>query len=361
MTSGRTDPVRVLLVDDSPFIRRALERMLADQPDLQVVGAATNGREALDMVRTLSPDVVLLDINMPEMDGLETLRRLMQEAPTPVLLISTLAKPGAEETLRALELGAVDFLDKGSVGTAMDIYDLAPVLREKVRAVAAADPRVQPVVTQEDASDAPGTLVPLPLVRPCPYDVVAIAASTGGPRALTEILPRLPASLGAAVIVAQHMPAGFTEPLAERLDRRCALAVSEARDGDCVEPGRILIAPGKWQTTIEREGGSLVVRVSPPEKAVLHQPSADHLFASVARTVGARAVGVILTGMGEDGASGMKLLREAGARTLAESAETAVIYGMPRAARPYAERVLPLDLIAPTIIELCAGQERGEH
>ncbi|HEV2131008.1 MAG TPA: chemotaxis response regulator protein-glutamate methylesterase [Longimicrobiaceae bacterium] len=354
-------PVRVLVVDDSAFIRRAVERMLSGVPELEVVGAATNGLEAVEMVRELRPDVALLDVNMPEMDGLEALRRIMREVPTPVLLISTLAKPGAEVTLRALELGAVDFIDKGSVGTAMDIYDLAPILREKVLAVASADPLTRSA--PPEVSDEAGPTAPTApqLARPCRFDIVAIGASTGGPRALSEILPQLPGDLGAGVVVAQHMPAGFTETLAERLNRRCALHVSEARDGDRVEPGRILIAPGRRQTTAERQAGGLVVRVSRDTEQSLHQPSADLLFASVARASGSRAVGIILTGMGEDGAQGLQLLQEAGAHTLVESQETAVIYGMPRAARPFAEQVLPLERIAPAVVEICASEEKREY
>lgn len=361
MQTRASEPVRVLLVDDSAFIRRALERILAGVPHVQVVGSATNGREAVEMARTLRPSIVLLDVNMPEMDGLEALRRIMAEVPTPVLLISTLAKPGAEVTLRALELGAVDFIDKGSVGTAMDIYDLAPLLREKVLAVAAADPRTRPAPLEPPSRppSTSGTSEP-PERRPCDYDVVAIGASTGGPRALSEVLPQLPGDLGAGVVVAQHMPAGFTETLAERLNRRCELRVSEACDGDLIEPGRVLIAPGKRQSTVERQGTSLVMRVSQVSDQVLHQPSADALLTSVAHAVGARAVGVILTGMGEDGAEGLRRLREAGARTIVESPDTAVIYGMPRAARPYAEQVLPLERIAPVIVELCAAEQTRE-
>lgn len=362
MEERRSRPVRVLVVDDSAFIRRAIERMLSGASEFEVVGTATNGREAVEMVRELRPDVALLDINMPEMDGLEALRRIMREAPTPVLLISTLAKPGAEVTLRGLELGAVDFIDKGSVGTVMDIYDLAPVLREKVLAVASADPlrRPPPPEVSDGTPSAPATEVP-PMLRPCRFDVIAIGASTGGPRALSEILPQLPGDLGAGVVVAQHMPAGFTETLAERLNRRCALQVAEASDGDLLEPGRILIAPGRRQTTVERvpERG-LVVRVSRDAEQSLHQPSADLLFASVARAAGSRAMGIILTGMGDDGAQGLQRLQEAGGRTLVESAETAVIYGMPRAARAYAEQVLPLERIAPAVVELCTSQEKRE-
>jgi two-component system chemotaxis response regulator CheB len=353
-------PVRVVLVDDSTFVRRAFERILAAAPEIEVVATGTNGREAVQLVERLRPDVVVMDVAMPEMDGLEALRRIMDEAPTPVLLVSTLTQPGADVTLAALELGAVDFVDKGSVGTVMDIYDLAPVLREKVLALADAAPNL--------VAGADAALTPAPAeaggahtdhavahAGEAAYDVVAIGASTGGPRALAEVLPALPGSLSAAVLVAQHMPAGFTATLAQRIDQRAPLAVREAKDGDRAEPGTVLIAPGRAQMTLERDAAGLVVRVSSePTPALRYQPSVDLLFDSVARVAGARAIGVVLTGMGDDGAEGLRRLKEAGAYTIIESPQTAVIYGMPRAARPWAEQVLPLRRIAPAVAALCA-------
>jgi two-component system chemotaxis response regulator CheB len=343
-------PVRVLIVDDSAFVRRALERILGSVAGIEVIGAATNGREAVELVHELRPDVVVMDVNMPEMDGLEALRRIMAEMPTAVILVSTLTQPGAETTLQALELGAVDFIEKSSVGTAMDIYELGPTLCDKVLAVAAADPmpRVVAGTAKDDSAERD------PPVAAGEYDVVAVGASTGGPRALSALLHDLPAGFGAAVLVAQHMPAGFTETLAARLDRHSPLSVAEAHDRDPVLPGQVLIAPGRKQMTLERSGDGLLVRVSRAEPNVPYQPSVDLLFTTVARVAGARAVGVVLTGMGDDGAQGLKLLREAGARTIVEDPRTAVIYGMPRAARPFAETSLPLGRIGPYLAGLCA-------
>jgi len=347
-------PARVLLVDDSPFMRRAAARMLEPMsPGVCIAGTASNGSEAVERVRSLRPDLVIMDVEMPGVGGLEALRRIMAECPTPVLLLSSHTRAGAEVTLRALEAGAVDFVDKSGAATAMDIHSLAPLLREKVAAILAA--RAAPPPADGDAPRSPRAgRAARPSGQAGEYEVVAIGASTGGPRALAEVIPALPAGLGAAVIVAQHMPAGFTETLAERLDRRAPLHVAEAADGDVLRAGMVLIAPGGRQTTIARENGELRVRVWDDETQ-LHRPSVDTLFASVARAVPGRAVGVVLTGMGNDGAEGLRLIREGGGRGLVESAETAVIDGMPAAARGVAERSLPLDQIAAAVAELCGG------
>lgn len=342
---------RVLLVDDSAFVRRATERML-EPLGVRVVGTAGTGEEAVARACELRPDLIILDVDMPGMNGLAALERIMSTCPVPVLLLSSLARAGADVTLRALEAGAVDFLDKSGAGSPMEIHALAPVLREKVtailgaprgeaRAVVADPPRVEPVVP------AP------PLEGARPYEVVAIGASTGGPRALAEVIPALPARLGAAVVVAQHMPAGFTATLAERLDRRSPLPVREARNGDELRQGEVLVAPGGMQITVERAAdGTLRVRVWEDRTQIL-RPCVDTLFASVVRACGPRSVGVVLTGMGSDGAQGLRQIRAVGGRTLVESAETAVIDGMTAAARPFAERVLPLGAVAGAIAALC--------
>jgi len=346
------EPARVLLVDDSAFMRRAAARMLEPMlPAVRVAGTAANGVEALERVRELRPDLVIMDVEMPGVGGLEALRRIMAECPTPVLLLSSHTRAGADVTLRALEAGAVDFVDKGGAATSMDIHSLAPLLREKVAAILAARAphaaaAAGPAHRALDGRAAAGE------TRAGHYQVVAIGTSTGGPRALAEVIPALPAGLAAGVVVAQHMPAGFTETLAERLDRRSRLRVSEAKDGDEVRPGRVLIAPGGRQMAVERGGGDLRVRVWDDDTR-LHRPSVDTLFASVAQAAPGRSVGVVLTGMGSDGAEGLRLIREGGGRGLVESAESAVIDGMPGAARAVAERSLPLCDIARAVAELC--------
>ncbi|HET7274869.1 MAG TPA: chemotaxis response regulator protein-glutamate methylesterase [Longimicrobiaceae bacterium] len=346
-------PIRTLIVDDSSFVRSAVARMLKDTA-VEVVGLGTNGKEAVSLARELRPDVIIMDINMPEMDGLSALKHIMTEAPTRVLMLSTLTREGAEITLQALELGAVDFIEKSRNGTVMDIYNLAPLLREKVTAIAGADIQTVSLSSRSEGGDADGPRIPASEPATfCEFEVVLIGASTGGPRALMEVVSRLPADFGASVVIAQHMPAGFTETLAERLNRNSPLAVSEARDGDELEPGRILIAPGGTQVAVERVDTRLFVRISEPTGNLLHRPSVNHLFASAATHVGRRAIGVVLTGMGEDGAEGLELLRRTGARTLVESAETAIIFGMPRAAREWAEHVLPISRIGPFLAQLC--------
>ena len=351
------DSIRVLLVDDSAFVRQAVLRMLTSLPGVEVVASVSNGTEGIALARALRPDVIVLDVNLPDRNGLDVLATIMEEAPTGVLMLSTLTREDADITMRALELGAVDFVDKASAGTAMDIHRLEPVIQEKVLAVAGAalpGGRSQAkVATPADPST--------PIYRPAPdrirsaYDLVVIGASTGGPRALMEVIGSLPADFGAAVIAAQHMPAGFTRTLAERINRRSPLSVSEAADGSSVLPGQVLIAPGGSQIRLSRESGQLRTRISDTTGRLLHRPSVDLLFRSAAETVGSRAIGVVLTGMGDDGALGLQALRETGARTIAESQETAVIYGMPRAAAPAAEQILPLEDIARALVALCSA------
>jgi len=330
--------------------------MLSSQPDIRVVGTATNGTEAVEMVKQLAPDVVIMDVNMPELDGLQALQQIMAIAPTSVLMMSTLTKEGARTTLRALDLGAIDFVDKTAAGTVMDIYGLAPVLREKVRAVAGATlPRSSPVITPPPAVGAGGRAGRARIPHHSKFEVVVVGTSTGGPRALVELLSRLPGDLDAGIVIAQHMPAGFTQTLAERLNKRSKLEVEEASDGDEVVPGLALLAPGGSQMSLERVGGKLITRVEAGPSELLYRPSVNLLFHSAAEVVGARAVGVILTGMGDDGATGLQAMRNVGARTLAESEESAVIYGMPRAAASAAERVLPLPDIAAWLSQICGS------
>jgi two-component system, chemotaxis family, protein-glutamate methylesterase/glutaminase len=353
-----SEPIRVLVVDDSAFVRRAVERMLSGVPGLEVVGTAADGNDAVERVKELRPHVVIMDVNMPELNGLDALRRIMAEAPTGVLMMSTLTSEGADTTLKALDLGAVDFLDKSAAGTTMDIYSLGPLLREKVLAVAGA--AVPTPAADLDPAEPVEVLASKPSAMR-EHDAVLIGASTGGPRALAEVLSRLPAEFPVGVVVAQHMPSGFTVTLAERLNRRCRLEVSEAEDGSRVEPGRVLIAPGGKQITLRHRNGDLCVAVDEGPTNLIHKPSVDLLFQSAARLIGARTVGVVLTGMGDDGARGLSELRAAGARTLVESSETAVIYGMPRAAAPAAERILPLREIGPALVEIGMGMVAAQR
>lgn len=332
---------RILLVDDSAFVRRATARMLAPMADVEVVGTAADGEQALAQVRALHPDLVIMDVDMPGMDGVAALRRIMEERPTPVLLLSSHTRDGAEVTLRALEAGAVDFVDKGA-RTAMDIHGLAPLLRQKVREALGANP-AEPAPPPPAPGHPPAEAPP---ATNGPYEVVAIGVSTGGPRALAQLVPALPAALAAPVVVAQHMPEGFTATLAERLAGRSLLAVREAVDGEPLLPGTVLVAPGGRQLAVVRDAAGMLRTRVWTDDARLHRPSVDVLLESVARVAGRRSVGVVLTGMGSDGAAGLERIRAAGGRTLVESGETAVIDGMPAAARPFAERSVRLEGMA---------------
>jgi len=288
-----------------------------------------------------------LDIQMPRMDGLEALERIMAENPLPVQLLSSLTREGANVTLRGLELGALDFVDKSSVQGNMNLLSLSEELRTKVRALAGATlgGGLQGGRRAEPAA------VPSPPRSP-KAEVVVIGTSTGGPPALQAIIPRLPENLAAGVIVIQHMPAGFTRSLAERLDARSALTVTEAEDGDFVEAGHALIAPAGRHLKLKRRSGMVRVWLDDEPRSSLHRPSVDVVMSSVAKVYGARALGILLTGMGSDGVEGLRAIQKAGGQTIAESRETCVIYGMPKAAveAGVVERSVPLDQIADEII-----------
>jgi two-component system chemotaxis response regulator CheB len=340
--------IRVLVVDDSTFVRQALTRMLASTLDIEVAGTAVDGKDGIEKVLALRPDVVTLDVKMPRMGGLECLRRIMTECPTPVLLLSSLTGEGADITLRGLELGAMDFIDKSSVQGHMNLFDLAGELRTKIRALAG-------VPRERLHGLAPALSLPsLPTARPRAgrTDCVVIGTSTGGPPALQTIIPRLPEGLPSAILVVQHMPVGFTKSLAERLDQRSILTVKEAEDGDVVEAGAVLIAPAGCHTKVRRKGAQTRVVLDEEPRSALHRPSVDVLMASVAKLYGAHALGVLLTGMGSDGVEGLRAIRDAGGRTMAESEASCVIYGMPKAAieAGVVERVVPLPRIADEIL-----------
>jgi two-component system chemotaxis response regulator CheB len=340
-------PIRVLVVDDSAFVRQALSRMLGGGTEVEVVGLAVDGKDAVEKVRSLKPDVVTLDIQMPRMGGLEALEEIMAENPVPVLLLSSQTREGADVTLRGLELGALDFVDKSRVQGNMNLLNLAEELREKIRAIARVHVarRPRPVVLPESAPA-------LVAVRKAQADVVVIATSTGGPPALQAIVPRLPKDLRSAVLVVQHMPVGFTRSLAERLDARSGLRVREAEDGDQVAPGEVLVAPAGQHMKVKRRGSSVRIVLDDEPRAALHRPSADVLMASVAKVYGTRALGIVLTGMGSDGVEGLRAIRDAGGRTLAESEETCVIYGMPKAATEagVVDKSVPLHHMAEAIL-----------
>ena len=340
-------PIRVLVVDDSPLVRRTLEVLLGAAAGVHVVGTAADGIDALAKIRALRPDVVTLDVLMPRLDGLKVLACAMQEGPVRVLMLSALTQEGAEVTLQALELGAVDFIDKTALLSRGDLTAIGGELLAKLRTAAAVDPAR---LGRRAAAAAPAGGGAAPAEAPAGggADLVIVGASTGGPPALHRLIPALPAGFPAAVVVIQHIPAAFTRPLAQRLDAAGALRVREAGQGDRLRPGEVLVAPGGQHLRIVDGGGEPAVLIGPAPEGALYRPSVDVAMQSAAEVYGRRAAGVLLTGMGSDGAWGMYAIRSRGGHTIAESEESCVVYGMPRAAVEMgaAAEVAPLGSIA---------------
>jgi two-component system chemotaxis response regulator CheB len=347
-------PVRVLVVDDSAVIRQLLTNVLSADPEIEVVGSAPDPHVARERIKALNPDVVTLDVEMPRMDGLTFLRKIMTLRPMPVVMVSTLTQAGTEVTIEALEIGAVDFVAKPN--SDLVLSDLGVELRAKVKAAA----RTRVGIRRS----------PAPLVKPRarrsgqPTEkIVVIGASTGGVEALKSVLVGLPADCP-PILITQHMPPRFTTAFAGRLDRECPMKVSEARDNEPVEHGHVYIAPGSHHLHLTRQGGHYACQLSDGPPASGHRPSVDVLFRSAAQAAGAKAVGVILTGMGKDGAEGLLELRKAGAITLGQDEDSSLIYGMPRVAfeRGAVMHQHPLSHMAEAILDACeADGTHGGH
>ena len=345
---------RVVVVDDSALVRGILAQIINAQPDLETVGAAPDPIAAREMIRALDPDVITLDVEMPRMDGLDFLERLMRLRPTPVVMVSTLTERGAETTFRALELGAIDFVAKPRVGIANGLDQAAAEIVEKIRTASRA--RVQ------KRAAAPARAAPASFGgRRGTEKIIAIGASTGGTEAIRTVLCDLPAD-GPAVVITQHMPPGFTKSFAQRLDGLARMAVKEAEEGERILPGHAYIAPGGRQFAIEKSGANYVARVWDGEPVNRHRPSVEVLFKSVARVAGANALGVMLTGMGRDGADAMLEMRRAGSFNVAQDEASCVVFGMPREAIAVgaAEEVHPLEAIAPRLLAWLA-EHVGHH
>ncbi len=323
--------IRVLVVDDSALIREVLSSTLVRDGDIEVVGTAEDPIVARQRIKELNPDVVTLDIEMPNMNGLEFLSKLMRLRPTPVVMVSTLTHKGASETMLALELGAVDFVGKPAHDLSGGLEAFGAEIRRKVREASVCDVRARAM--RSSTAPSPGRrAAPVPAVGPIPSDgLIAIGASTGGVDAIRQVVSRLPQGCP-PVVVAQHMPVNFTARFAERLDQQVDLAVVEAQDRMPLEAGHVYIAKGGYHLRLESTSGQLKCRVSDDDLVSGHRPSVDVLFSSVAQVVGPKAVGAILTGMGKDGAEGLMRMREAGCYTVGQSKESALVYGMPRVA-----------------------------
>ncbi len=363
--------IRVVVVDDSALIRNLMKEIIDKSDDMETVGVASDPLVAREMIRTLDPDVITLDIEMPKMDGLDFLERLMRLRPMPVVMVSTLTERGADATFRALELGAIDFVAKPKLGITQGMSDCATEIREKIRAAAASrqvrrreHPRAdQPtsVASPALASRAEQPASVRHIARTSGTEkIIAIGASTGGTEAIKEVLCRLPAD-SPAVVITQHMPPGFTKNFAVRLDSLCKISVKEAEDGERVLPGHAYIAPGGRHLALGRSGANYVVELSDDEPVNRHRPSVDVLFSSVAANAGANAIGVMLTGMGKDGAVAMLELKNKGAFTIAQDESSCVVFGMPREAIAIGavDETINLGAIADRLVSKCA--EAGGH
>ncbi len=355
------EPVKVLVVDDSTVIRKALSLKLGRDREIEVIGTAGNGAEALEQAAELSPDVITMDINMPVMDGLTALRRLMQENPLPVIMISSLTTDGADETIQALEAGALDFLPKDTCissspeDTERLLQKIKTVARSR-RSASGEKARVRQTVKREETSaQDQETLLPAKALED--VRLVLIGSSTGGPGVLLEIIPNLPAKFPVPIIIVQHMPANFTNSLAQRLDKLSKLSVREAREGDIIEPGKVYLAPGGRHLAFERDAKSLRAVFPKVGEQVIYKPSVDIAASSLAQVFPCRVLAIMLTGMGNDGVQGFARLKERGSPIIAQSKQSAVIYGMPRAVvdAGLADAVLPTRGILNTLKQLTPG------
>lgn len=360
-------PVRVLIVDDSALVRRILSEVLAADSAIEVVGTASDAYVAREKIKQLNPDVLTLDVEMPKMDGVTFLRNLMRLRPMPVVMVSSLTEHGAEVTLDALAVGAVDYLPKPKIDIAATLTDYAEELRAKIRSAAAA--RVRPY-TGAAAATASAAVVPRlgvdAVLAKAPARrqfrttdrIIAIGASTGGTEAIKEVLVQLPADTP-GIVITQHIPKAFSTPFARRMDACCQMTVYEAQNGQVILPGHVYIAPGDQHLLVERDGARYVCRLDDGPPVNRHKPSVDVLFRSVAQQAGRNAVGVLLTGMGKDGAVGLKEMREAGSPTIAQDEATSVVWGMPGEAVTIgaAAEVLPLGEVAPRLSALAESMD----
>lgn len=341
--------IRVLIVDDSATARTVLTEVLSKDKEIEVIGTAPDAYIARDKIVQLKPDMICLDVEMPRMDGISFLRKLMKYFPIPVLMVSSLTQKGAEVTLDALEAGAIDYVGKPHSHIYDGISEIEKELIQKVKMVASSN--VSAKAKKIQSLDSSNTVPKKYSLAETTNKIIAIGASTGGTVALTELLKKFPKNMPGTVIV-QHMPPGFTESFANRLNEICDVEVKEAKNGDIITRGTVLIAPGDYHMVVKREGGNYKVQIGTGEKFSGHRPSVDVLFNSISKYVGANAIGVILTGMGSDGAKGMLAMKNSGAFTIGQDEKSCVVYGMPKVANDIGAttKVEPLDNIANTIV-----------
>lgn len=341
--------ITVLVVDDSALIRKLLTEIVNSQPDMLAVGAAPDPLVAREMIRALNPDVLTLDVEMPKMDGLDFLERLMRLRPMPVVMVSTLTDKGSEATLRALELGAVDYVSKPKIDISHGIQEYAAQITDKIRIAAASRPRQRAPVVPGQASRA---LPQLANRIASTEKLIIVGASTGGTEAIKEFLIDMPSDCP-GILITQHMPEVFTKSFAARLDSLCRISVKEAGDGERILPGHAYVAPGNWHLLLRRSGANYMTQLSDAEPVNRHRPSVDVLFRSAAEHAGRNVVGVILTGMGKDGAQGMLAMKQAGAYNFAQDEASCVVFGMPKEAiaAGATDETLPLRDMARAVIQ----------
>ena len=349
------DKIKVLVVDDSAFMRKSLSMLIESDPKIEVIATAVDGLDGLNKVKNLRPDIVTLDIEMPKMDGLTALKHIMKQSPTPVLMVSSLTKEGAESTLKALELGAVDFIPKASSFVSVAIADIKEDLIKKIKTFARKKSLVNRVNNLSGRSTRPaGNVGASNVVKPLPpmkYNALAMGISTGGPISLQKIVPVLSSNISVPVFIVQHMPPKFTASLAQRLNSMSSLEVKEAENNEVVRKGVVYIAKGGFHMIVKKVGINIVIETSEMPKEHLHKPSVDVLFDSIEKVYGKNTLSVIMTGMGKDGLEGVKKIKSVGGHCIAQNEDTCVVYGMPRAIveNGLADTIAPLEEI-PTII-----------
>jgi two-component system chemotaxis response regulator CheB len=352
LTTELPAPIRVLIADDSAVMRTALSRMLDASPQIRVCGTARNGQEVVEKTKLLQPDVITLDVEMPVLNGVEALKRIMSECPRPVIMVSSATREGAEVTLEALSAGAFDYLSKDNFHPGMEALQMGADLIQKIEAASHSR-----LARERAASQPPLSASLLHTTMPDKSRVVprivVLGTSTGGPRALQELLPELPGDLPVSVIVVQHMPPGFTAPFAKRLDGLSRVKVSEAQHGEALEPGTVYIAPAGQHTTVVRDSSQVLINLSDTPSGTPHKPSVDVAMLSVAEVFGTCAMGIILTGMGSDGLQGMTAIHQAGGLTIGQDETSCVVYGMPRACAEHGilDRVVPLQHVPGHILQ----------
>lgn len=354
---------KVLVVDDSSFFQGRLKEMINEHPELKVIGVAANGQQAIELAEKLQPDIISMDYEMPFLDGVSAVRAIMAKRPVPIVMFSSLTYEGARITLDALEAGAVDFIPKNFAEVSRNSNELKKKLHETLLTFALqAQPRaIQPIAPpRHNIPPKPATRAPIELPRkfaeaPAAHrglkgkvKILVIGASTGGPVAVTEVIQKLPASFVLPVVIIQHMPENFTRAFAERLDKVCAVHVTEAKDGDMLQPGHVLVAPGGKQLIFDKRGS---VKILPGDERVSYKPSVDITFASAANVFGGGVLGVVLTGMGSDGGEGARLLKDKGAVIWGQDQASCVVYGMPKAVAGLADEVLPLAQIGSRLVQ----------